>query len=190
MSGQEGVPAWSVLETERLLNCPPWLEVVRERLVVPGGTKADFFRVEMPAFAQVLPVTPDGDLVLIEAYRPGYREWSWGVPGGMVEPGESPEKAAARELLEETGYKANRFLPAGNFGIDGNRGCGRMHLFLGLGAERVSEAKLDATEQMRVRVVGVDEAKGRLLAGDFKGLPEMGSLALGLLVLEGFNHGL
>lgn len=190
MSGEEGVPAWSVLETERMLSCAPWLEVVREKLAIPGGTTADFYRVEMPAFAQVLPVTKDGDLVLIESYRPGYREWSWGVPGGMVEPGETPEKAAARELLEEAGYKANRFLPVGNFGIDGNRGCGRMHLFLGLGVEQVAEPSLDATEQMRVRVVGLEEAKGRLLAGDFKGLPEMSSLALGLLVLEGLNHGI
>ena len=177
--------AWSVVERESLLACPPWLEVVRERLALPGGGTADFFRVEMPAFAQVLPVTAEGKLVLIEGYRPGYRAWSWGVPGGMIEPGESPEKAGARELLEETGYRVEKLHFVGEYGVDGNRGCGQMHLFVGLGAKRVSEPKLDSTEEMRVRLADVDEVKRRLLAGEFRGLPEMGSVAMGLLALEG-----
>ena len=174
---------WPVTEREPLLACPPWLEVVREKLALPGAGTADFFRVEMPAFAQVLPVTPEGKLVLIEGYRPGYREWSWGVPGGMMEPGEDPEKAAARELLEETGYSVESLHRVGEYGIDGNRGCGRMHLYVGLGASRVAEPKLDDTEEMRVRLVEVAEARRALLAGEFRGLPEMSSVAMGLMAL-------
>lgn len=185
MSNPDGVRRpWPVREREPLLACPPWLEVVRERLELPAGGTADFFRVEMPAFAQVLPVTPEGKLVLIEGYRPGYRVWSWGVPGGMIEPGEEPEIAATRELLEETGYQVEKLHRVGEYGIDGNRGCGRMHLYVGLGAMRVAEPKLDDTEEMRVRIVEIAEAKRALLTGEFKGLPEMSSVAMGLMALE------
>ncbi len=197
MAGREEVTdpdntrrVWPVTEREPLLARPPWLEVIRERLALPGGGVADFFRVEMPAFAQVLPVTPEGKLVLIEGYRPGYRQWSWGVPGGMIEAGEAAEQAATRELLEETGYRVDKLHPVGVYGIDGNRGCGRMHLFVGLGARRVAEPKLDNTEEMRVRLVEIAEARRALLAGEFKGLPEMSSVAMGLMALGSIDSGL
>lgn len=51
----------------------------------------------------VLPVLPDGRIVLLRNWRPAVEAWSWEVPKGFVEPGESAADAARRELVEETG---------------------------------------------------------------------------------------
>ncbi len=70
-----------------------------------GGPLHDFFVLEAPDWVQVVPVTTDGRLVMVEQYRPGRQAITLEFPAGMVEPGESPEQAAARELEEETGYR-------------------------------------------------------------------------------------
>jgi ADP-ribose pyrophosphatase len=57
----------------------------------------------------VLPVFPDGRILLIRQYRHATRQFLWELVAGRMEAGESPERAAARELIEETGYRARRF---------------------------------------------------------------------------------
>lgn len=76
--------------------------------VEPAGAEQDFVVMESPDWVNVVPLTPDGQVVLVRQYRHGIRRVSLEVPGGMVDPGESPEHAALRELREETGYVAER----------------------------------------------------------------------------------
>ena len=76
--------------------------------VEPAGAERDFVVMEAPDWVNVVPLTPDGQVVLVRQYRHGNRRVSLEVPGGMVDPGESPEAGALRELREETGYVAQR----------------------------------------------------------------------------------
>jgi ADP-ribose pyrophosphatase len=57
----------------------------------------------------VLPVLPDGRIVMIRQYRHATRQFLWELVAGRIDAGENPRKAAARELMEETGYRAKRF---------------------------------------------------------------------------------
>ncbi len=54
----------------------------------------------------VLPVLPDGRILLIQQYRHATRQYLWELVAGRIDPGETPKVAAARELIEETGYRA------------------------------------------------------------------------------------
>lgn len=70
-------------------------------------------RVEMecikhPGGAAVVPLLPDGSVVLIQQYRHCTGETLWEIPAGRLEPGENPLECAKRELEEEVGYKAAR----------------------------------------------------------------------------------
>jgi ADP-ribose pyrophosphatase len=69
------------------------------------GELRDFYVLDMPDWVQVLAVTPEATLVMVEQFRPGTRAVTTEFPAGLVEPGERPETAAARELEEETGYR-------------------------------------------------------------------------------------
>lgn len=68
------------------------------------GTERDFFVLHSPDWVNALALTPDGGLLMVNQFRYGTQDFSWEIPGGLVDPGEDPIVAAARELLEETGY--------------------------------------------------------------------------------------
>lgn len=71
-----------------------------------GAPRGDVYTFSCPDWCNVLALTSDGELVMLWQYRFGTEELGLEIPGGVIEPGEAPEAAARRELLEETGYTA------------------------------------------------------------------------------------
>jgi len=85
-----------------------------DRAVSPRTGKAhDFYVLESGSWVNVIPLTPAQEVVLIRQYRHGTREVTLEIPGGIVEPGDSPLDAARRELREETGYEAAEMVDLG-----------------------------------------------------------------------------
>src|ERR1700676_3526002 len=87
----------------------PVFGIRRDELVEPGGGRAPREVITHSGSVVVLPVLPDGRVVLIRQYRHAARTFLWELVAGRIDEGESPRKAAARELIEETGYRARRF---------------------------------------------------------------------------------
>jgi ADP-ribose pyrophosphatase len=85
----------------------------RDRLV--SGSGHEFVRevVEHPGAAVVVPVLPDGRIVFVRQYRHAVGEFLIELPAGTLEPGEDPAVCAARELEEETGWRAGKLEPLG-----------------------------------------------------------------------------
>src|SRR5512137_1844841 len=80
----------------------------RDEVLEPGGIRTTREVITHPGSVVVLPVLPDGRILLIRQYRHATRQFLWELVAGRMEAGESPRRAAARELLEETGYRARR----------------------------------------------------------------------------------
>lgn len=117
------------------------------------GTTHDFYVIEAPDWVNVVAVTEDDDVVLVRQQRQGIGAATLEIPGGMVDPGESPLEAARRELEEETGYRADDWREIGrvrpNPALQGNA-C---TTFLALGARKVAEPAFDGTEDIEVVLV-------------------------------------
>jgi ADP-ribose pyrophosphatase len=107
------------------------LDVAVERHRMPDGRQADFEIIRHPGGAAVLPVLPDGRVLLIRQFRPAFGEMIYEIPAGRLEHGESPGDCAARELIEEVGYAAGQLLSLGGFWSTVGFCDEYVHLFLG-----------------------------------------------------------
>jgi ADP-ribose pyrophosphatase len=86
----------------------PVFGVRRDEVLEPGGVRTTREVVTHPGSVVVLPVLPDGRILLVRQYRHATRQYLWELVAGRIEPDETPRQAAARELIEETGYRAKR----------------------------------------------------------------------------------
>jgi ADP-ribose pyrophosphatase len=80
----------------------------RDEVIEPCGLRATREVVTHPGSVVVLPVLPDSRIVLVRQYRHAAGQYLWELVAGRKEPNETPRQGAARELLEETGYRARR----------------------------------------------------------------------------------
>jgi ADP-ribose pyrophosphatase len=83
--------------------------VRRDEVLEPGGVRTTREVITHPGSVVVLPVLADGRILLVRQYRHATRQFLWELVAGRMERGETPRRAAARELIEETGYRARRF---------------------------------------------------------------------------------
>lgn len=148
---------WRRLGSEQLADCRVF-RVRRDRSADPrDGREHDFFVIEAPDWINVVPLTDDGRVVLIEQYRHGTGELSLEIPGGMVDPGESPAETAARELLEETGYGGGELTLVGktrpNPAIQNNW----LHTYVARGVRFSAAPVFHGTEQTVTRLVPFGE---------------------------------
>jgi ADP-ribose pyrophosphatase len=149
--------AWPVKNSELVADCRVF-QVRRDRSVNPlGGREHNFYVIEAPDWINVIPLTADDEVVLIEQYRHGTGEITLEIPGGMVDAGETPRDAAARELLEETGYAPREILKLGrtrpNPAIQNNW----IHTFLARDVSFRQAPAFDGTEHTAVRLVPLAE---------------------------------
>jgi len=84
----------------------PIFGIRRDEVIEPSGVRTTREVITHPGSVVVLPVLPDGRILLIQQYRHAAHQYLWELVAGRIDAGESPREAAARELIEETGYRA------------------------------------------------------------------------------------
>ena len=92
----------------KVLYKGPVFGVRRDEVLEPTGVRATREVITHPGSVVVMPILPDGRIILIRQYRHAARRFLWELVAGRIDPGESVRQAAARELIEETGYRAKR----------------------------------------------------------------------------------
>ena len=120
--------AWEVIERRQLYRADPWIDLSVETVRLPGGgIVEDFHQLVLPDFALIFAQTEAGRVIVLRQYKHGPRRVGLSLPGGLVEKGEEPARAASRELLEETGYEADQWSHLGSYWVNANLGCGKAH---------------------------------------------------------------
>ena len=141
--------------------------VRRDEVVEPNGVRAVREVITHPGSVVVLPVLDDGRVVMIRQYRHAARQYLWELVAGRMEAGETPKKGAARELLEETGYRANWYevfldvFPTPGFLEE------RMFLLLAEGLT-AGEAQPEEDEKIEVRAYKLSELKQMIHRGKLR----------------------
>jgi ADP-ribose pyrophosphatase len=132
--------------------------VRRDEVLEPNGVRATREVVTHSGSVVVLPVLPDGKIVLVRQYRHATRQYLWELVAGRMDGNETPKQGAARELIEETGYRARKlrvflqFWPTPGFLEE------KMYILL---AEELTagEAQPEEDEKIQVKAYSVNELK-------------------------------
>ncbi len=113
-----------------------------------------YIAMEADDWCNIIPVTPEGNVVLIHQFRHGTAAVTIEVPGGIVDPHEAdPLDAARRELLEETGYSAEKIVKLGVVEANPAFLNNHCHLYLAIGARRTQQPELGIGEDIYVEEV-------------------------------------
>jgi ADP-ribose pyrophosphatase len=145
----------------------PVFGVRRDEVLEPGGVRATREVVTHPGSVVVLPVLDDGRVVLIRQYRHATRQYLWELVAGRMDPGETPKRAAARELVEETGYRAKRYsvfldvFPTPGFVEE------RMFILLAEGLT-AGQAQPEEDEKIEARAYSLKELKQMIQRGKLR----------------------
>ena len=141
------------------------IDVGVEKHQMPDGRQSSFEIIRHPGGAAVLPVLPDGLVLLIRQFRPAIGEMIYEIPAGRLEPGESAQECAGRELMEEVGYSAAQIVPLGGFWSTVGFCDEYIHLFLGRDLT-VTEQNLEPDEIIELCPMTFAEALGKVKDGE------------------------
>jgi 8-oxo-dGTP pyrophosphatase MutT (NUDIX family) len=173
---------WKELDNH-LYEAFPIFSFFKSRRVNPRtGKPHDFVRIEGLDWANVIPVTPDNQVVLIRQYRHGSESFTIEIPGGCVEKGENPAAAVIRELREETGYTANPPEFLGTIHPNPALQSNLCHLFIARNATLVQQQALDAGEDITVFLRPFEEVIEMIKRGEIS--HAMVIAAFGMLALN------
>jgi ADP-ribose pyrophosphatase len=133
----------------------------------PGGVRGTREVVRQAGSVAVLPVLPDGRIVLVRQYRYAVSDYVWELPAGRRDPHETPDAGARRELEEEVGLKAGSLEPISTFWTTPGFCDEVMHLFRATALEIVP-ARPDEDERIEPGHFSLDEAMEMVARGEIR----------------------
>ena len=142
-------------------------EVHRDIVEEPGGVRALREVVIHHGSVVVLPVFPDGSVLLVRQYRYAAGDFLWELVAGHIEPGEDPKNAAGRELLEEAGYTARNLRKLLVFFPSPGLLSERMHIYMATGLVR-GTAQPEEDERIEPRRFSIREIENKIRRGDLR----------------------
>jgi ADP-ribose pyrophosphatase len=155
---------WRTLERNYLYR-NPWCAFRVDEVVLPSETTIEYGVLESGGFAAVVPITEDGTVLLVHQWRQPLEAFTLELPSGGVEVGEDPKEAAERELLEETGYRAQGLVHLASVHTSTGRTTEVCHLFTCRAVRDPGGPRPEPTEFIRVVELPLQEAPGEISSG-------------------------
>lgn len=130
------------------------------------GAAHEFLVLEAEDWVNIVALTPDERVVMVRQFRAGSGQVTLEIPGGIIDPGETPRTAAERELLEETGHRASEWIDLGSVHPNPAILSNRCHTFLARGCVLARPPLLDEREDITVELIPLREVPRRLAQGE------------------------
>jgi len=139
-----------------------------DQVVLPNGEEKTFSYLDFAKGVCILPITKNHEVVCLKQYRHAINSWQWELPAGMIDSeGIAPIEVAKKELEEETGYVAEHWLELGSFYPSPGSTTEEIYLFAAAGLSP-TEQKLEASEQIELHTITMEELKDLIIKGDFQ----------------------
>jgi 8-oxo-dGTP pyrophosphatase MutT (NUDIX family) len=141
----------------------------RESASPVTGKDHPFYILSTWDWVNIIAVTDDGKIPMVYQFRHGSEDFSLEIPGGAMDRKDGNAlDAAQRELLEETGYQAKEWHSLGKIQPNPAILDNTCHIYLALGAKKISELDLDEAEELEVRLCDLPEIKDMIREGQLK----------------------
>jgi ADP-ribose pyrophosphatase len=158
--------AWKLLSSTYPYR-DQWLTLRSDTVALPDGeTLSPYHVVELPDWVNVIAITDDGNIIMVEQYRHAIQQMMLELPAGNVDAGEAPETAVKRELLEETGHESSQWHDLGAMFPAAARLNNKVHSYLAMGVRQVREPLSGGSETLRVRSIPWATFVASLYSGD------------------------
>jgi ADP-ribose pyrophosphatase len=154
-----------------------WFTIIKQPY--NAGSKwaeAPFYIMKVPESAGVLATTAEDEIIMVKQFRPAINDYTLELPSGSIEPSETPELAAARELYEETGYRCDQLRLLSEGQTMTNRTDARYFTFLGLKA--ALDPAFQPSEDIEVVLLSPQELRLLGTSGQFRQHSVLGQLVL------------
>ncbi len=175
---------WKILSSEYIAKFNYFTARKDKCITNKGKTIDEYYVVELGLTVCALGITEQNDAVLVKQYRYPIASTIIEIPGGFVDKDEDPEKAMARELLEETGYEFSHFDYLGEVAANPGVLNNFTKLYLARGGKKVADQSLDANEEIDVQLVPLAKLKEMILQNKFPQALHTSCIFYALLKLE------
>ncbi|HEY9510387.1 MAG TPA: NUDIX hydrolase [Verrucomicrobiae bacterium] len=160
------IKPWEKIGSEQVGNFRIFTIRSDKKLSPRTGTEHDFYVIESVDWVNVVAVTPNQELVMVEQYRHGSNTVELEIPGGMIDHGDlRPELTGARELREETGYEGENARILGQVYANPAIMNNRCYTILIENCRCVHPVEFDSGEDLITRLVPVADIPGLIAAG-------------------------
>ena len=145
----------------------PWIKLIEKKVSFIEEERTEIYHnLELPDYVAVIARTPSGLIPIVCQYRPAVEKYTWELPAGIRENGEDPEQTCRRELLEETGLRAESIRHLGTFYADTGRLDNPLHAYYVEASEH--DPDFIPKENLKVMFVTEKKLKSLIFSGDFK----------------------
>ena len=166
---------------EKYLYESPWCSFRLDEVRLPDGAEIEYGVLESAGFSAVVPVTEEGGVVLVRQWRQPAGGFTLELPGGGVDKEKDPREAARRELLEETGYRAEDLSHLVSVRTSPGRSTEVCHLFRCKAVRQASGPRPEPTEFVSAVELPLAAAVGKVYSGEITAATSV----LGLLMVSG-----
>jgi len=149
--------SWQTL-SEEIPDSNPWWSHVLRRFRTPNGSEGEYHFVRNDGAVLIVARDDDGRFVMINEYRYVQDRMSLSVAAGGIEPGESPEESALRELVEETGFEAGTIVKIGEIAAAPAFADENMHIFFATDLRKVGEHDGEVSDVVSMSAHEIDDA--------------------------------
>lgn len=158
---------WKILESQDIL-VSKYIRIRVDKCELPDGrVMPKYYVVEFPDWVQVVALTDDHKMIMVQQYRHAADGFFLELPGGTADPHEKGNnlEAAKRELLEETGYEPDKIIKIGSHRPNPALQNNSNDVFLATGCKKVKSPSLDPFEDLTVELLLVKEVYEKLFQG-------------------------